>query len=84
MLSYLMRQTLLDALAAGPPYEVLAKQLHAVSQLELLMELERRGLITRNPFPVLTNTGIAEAKWFAISQHEEMRKGTETKNTGAD
>jgi hypothetical protein len=65
MLSYLMRETLLDALAAGPPYKVLTKHVHAVSQVELLMELERRGLITSDPFPVLTSAGIAEAKWFA-------------------
>ena len=66
MLTYLMRQTLLDALSAGPPYEVLIRHIHAGGQVELLMELERRGLITRDPFPVLTEKGIAEAKWFAI------------------
>ena len=66
MLSYLMRETLLDALAAGPPYKVLAKLVHnTIRQVELLKELERRGLITSDPFPVLTSAGIAEAKWFA-------------------
>jgi hypothetical protein len=66
MLTYLMRQTLLDALSAGPPYEVFIRHINARSRVDLLMELERRGLITRGPFPVLTENGIAEAKWFAI------------------
>jgi len=60
-----MRQTLLDALAAGPPYQVQAHHFHAVSQTEILMELQRRGLITPDPIPVLTEAGVAEAKWFA-------------------
>jgi len=65
MLSYLMRQTLLDALATGPPHKVFAKHIHnTISQIELLKELERRGLITSGPIPVLTIAGIAEAKWF--------------------
>ena len=67
MLTYLMRQTILDALSAGPLYEVLTRRIHAGSRVELLMELERRGLITRDPFRVLTENGIAEAKWFASS-----------------
>jgi hypothetical protein len=64
MLSYLMRETLIDALAAGPPYQVLSKHIHAVSQMQILNELVRRGLITSDPTPVLTEAGIAEAKWF--------------------
>ena len=65
MLSYLMRQTLLDALTVGPPYKVFIKHVNAFRQFELLKELERRGLITSGPIPVLTVAGIAEAKWFA-------------------
>ena len=65
VLSYLMRQTLLDALTAGPPYQVQAHHFHALSQTEILMELGRRGLVTPDPIPVLTEAGIAEAKWFA-------------------
>jgi len=65
VLNYSMRQTLLDALAAGPPHKVFAKHVHnTISQIELLKELERRGLITSGPIPVLTIAGIAEAKWF--------------------
>lgn len=63
MLSYLMRQTLLDALAGGPPYRVRTRAVYG--QTQLLTELESRGLITSDPFPVLTDDGIAEAKWFA-------------------
>lgn len=65
VLSYLMRQTLLDALAAGPPYQVQTHHFHAVSQMDILIELERRGLITSGPVPVLSEAGIVEAKWFA-------------------
>jgi hypothetical protein len=66
VLNYSMRQTLLDALAAGPPHKVLAKLVHnTIRQVELLKELERRGLITPGPIPVLTIAGIAEAKWLA-------------------
>jgi hypothetical protein len=36
-----------------------------------LTELERRGLITSGPFPVLTQAGIAEAQWFTRSGSEE-------------
>ena len=70
VVSYLMRQTLLDALAAGPPYQVQAHHFHAVSQTEILMELERRGIITSCPLPVLTEAGIAEANWFANQKTE--------------
>jgi hypothetical protein len=63
MLSYLMRQTLLDALAGGPPYRVCTRAVFG--QTQLLTELESRDLITSGPFPVLTEHGIAEAKWFA-------------------
>ena len=69
-LSYLMRQTLLDALAAGPPYQVQAHHFHALSQTEILMELGRRGLITSDPIPVLTEAGVVEAKWFANQKAE--------------
>jgi hypothetical protein len=65
MLSYLMRQTLMDALEDGPPYLVLRGGISALTQSHLLAELESRGLITSGPLPVLTNDGIAEAKWFA-------------------
>jgi hypothetical protein len=68
MVSYLMRQALLDALAAGPPYQVQEHHIDAMSKLQVLTELERRGLITSDPvLPVLTEAGIAEAKWFAES-----------------
>jgi len=67
MLSYLMRQILLDALAGGPPYNVITSSIPALSQIKLLAELEFRGLIFPGPFPVLTDNGIAEAKWFANS-----------------
>jgi hypothetical protein len=37
-----------------------------MSKLQVLTELERRGLITSDPvLPVSTEAGIAEAKWFA-------------------
>ena len=65
MLSYFMRQTLLDALAAGPPYQILPRPVAALDEMECLRELEQRGLITSGPIPVLTDAGIAEAKWFA-------------------
>jgi hypothetical protein len=65
MLSYLMRQILLDALARGQPYDTYPmREGHAVSQTQLLTELQRRGLITSGPFPTLTEAGIAEATWF--------------------
>jgi len=64
MLSYLIRQSLLDALAAGPPYQIPVRSL-AVDQMECLKEMEQRGLITSDPVPVLTETGLAEARWFA-------------------
>lgn len=65
MLSYLMRQALLEALSAGPPYRVSSlHNLPYITQTHLLVELERRGLITSGPFPVLTEAGIAEANWF--------------------
>ena len=67
MLSYLIRETLLDALVAGPPYRVTAKPLATGGQFNALAELEQRGLITSGPDPVLTENGIAEAKWFADS-----------------
>jgi len=59
-----MRETLVDALAGGPPYQVCTWRIRAVSQIQVLNELVRRGLITRDPKPVLTDSGIAEAKWF--------------------
>ncbi len=64
MLSYVLRQTLLDALARGQPYDVYPMREHAFSQTQLLTELERRGLITSGAFPKLTEAGIAEATWF--------------------
>lgn len=72
MLSYLMRQTLLDALAdGGPPYRLRTRAVYG--QTPLLTELESRGLITSGPLPVLTEAGIAEAKWFAEgSKGEEV------------
>jgi hypothetical protein len=72
MLSYLMRQTLLDALADGPPYRVHTRAISALDQSQLLAELESRGLITPGPFPVLTDSGIAEAKWFANAGKKEI------------
>jgi len=42
-----------------------------VSQLQILTELERRGLITSGPSPVLTDAGIAEAKWFMRADSDE-------------
>jgi len=63
MFSYLIRQILLDSLAGGPPYHVLTRAI--ASPTQLLTELESRGLITSGPFPVLTEIGIAEAKWFS-------------------
>jgi hypothetical protein len=69
-LSYLMRQTLMEALAAGPPYQVHADHVHAASETQLLTEMEGRGLITSGPVPVLTEEGVAEAKWFARYQKE--------------
>jgi hypothetical protein len=68
MLGFRLRNMLLDALAAGPPYKVSIKQIiPAVTYLRLLRELERRGLITSGPDGVLTEAGIVEAKWFAGS-----------------
>jgi hypothetical protein len=66
MLSYLVRQTLLDALAGGPPYHVSARHsVPAVTYMRLLTDLELRGLITSGPYPLLTEAGITEASWFA-------------------
>lgn len=62
--SYLMRQTLLATLAAGPPYHLVTKSVDAATRIQLLTELTRRGLVTHEPLPVLTEAGIAEAKWF--------------------
>jgi hypothetical protein len=53
--------------AAGPPYQVQEHHIHAMSTLQVLTELERRGLITSDALPVLTEAGIAEARWFANS-----------------
>jgi hypothetical protein len=65
MLSYLMPQVLLKALAGGAPYHVYSlHNVHAVSETQLLAELLRRGLITSGALPVLTEAGIAEANWF--------------------
>jgi hypothetical protein len=71
MIGYLMRETLIDALLAGPPHQVLVRHAHATSRMQILTELERRGLITSGPFPVLTQAGIAEAQWFTRSGSEE-------------
>jgi hypothetical protein len=71
MIGYLMRETLIDALLAGPPHQVLVRHAHTVSQLRILTELERRGLITSGPSPVLTEAGIAEAKWFMRADSDE-------------
>jgi hypothetical protein len=69
MLGYLLRDTLLDALAAGPPYRLHARpNVPVVTYLKLLDDLERRGLITSGPHPALTEAGISEAKWFAGDQ----------------
>jgi hypothetical protein len=66
MLAYRLRNMLLEALASGPPYQVSTNQvIPAATYLKLLKELERRGLVTSGPNPVLTEAGIAEAKWFA-------------------
>jgi hypothetical protein len=73
MLSYLMRETLIDALLAGPPHQVLVRHAHAKSQMQILTELERRGLITLGPFPALTKAGIAEAKWFTRTDCEDEK-----------
>ena len=50
MIGYLMRETLIDALLAGPPHRVFVKHAHAKSQMQVLTELERRGLITSGRF----------------------------------
>jgi len=71
MIGYLMRETLIDAFLAGPPHQVLVRHAHTVSQLQILTELERRGLITSGPSPVLTDAGIAEAKWFMRADSDE-------------
>ena len=71
MLSYLMRETLIDALLAGPPHQVLVRHAHAKSHIQILTELEQRGLITEGP--VLTKSGIAEAKWFTRADHREEK-----------
>ena len=75
MLSHLMRQTLLDALAAGPPYRILPRPVAALDEMECLRQLELRGLITSGPFPVLTVAGIAEAKWFADPDSQKNGQG---------
>ena len=68
MVSFRLRNILLDALAVGPPYKVSARQVSPVlTHLGLLKELEQRGLITSSPDAVLTEAGISEAKWFADS-----------------
>ena len=60
MVSYRMRNILLGALAAGPPYKVsVGRVIPAATYLELLKELERRGLITKGPNAVLTEAGLA-------------------------
>jgi hypothetical protein len=66
MVSYLMRQILIDSLDDGPPYKVCMRPIHAMRHARILIELESRGLITSGPSPVLTEAGIAEAKWFAL------------------
>jgi len=71
MLSYMMRETLIAALAAGSPHHVISRNIDALTQMEVLTELARRGLITRDALPVLTEAGIAEAKWFANPDKEE-------------
>ena len=67
MLNSLIRQTLLDAIASGPPYHVPIRHVHGVTKTKLVTELERRRLITPYPFSVLTEAGIAEAKWLHLS-----------------
>ena len=67
MLGYRLRNMLVDAFAAGPPYKVSTRQvIPAFTYLKLLKQLERRGLITSGPDPKLTENGIAEAKWFFV------------------
>jgi len=65
MVSYLMLQMLVDSLGDGPPYKVAMRPMQAMRQARILLELERRGLITSGPYPELTESGVAEAKWFA-------------------
>jgi hypothetical protein len=76
MLSSLMRQILLDAISSGPPYRVSKGHGHGVTKMmKSLTELERRGLITPHPFSVLTEAGIAEAKWlhlFPVQRDESL------------
>ena len=84
MLSYRMRQILLDALASGPPYSVITTSISALIQIELLAELETRGLITSGPFPVLTDNGISEAKWFANSAKGADAKSPEATESPLD
>jgi hypothetical protein len=67
MFSSLIRQTLLDAIASGPPYRVSIRHVHGVTKTKLVTEMERRRLITPSPFSVLTEAGIAEAKWLHVS-----------------
>jgi hypothetical protein len=84
MLSYLVRQILLDALSGGPPYAVATRSISALIQIELLAELESRGLITSGPFPVLTDNGITEAQWFANSVKRTDVKSSEAEEPPLD
>jgi hypothetical protein len=74
-----MRQTLVDALAAGPPYLVMAAMhnVPAGAQMQILTELMHRGLITSGPSPVLTEAGIAEAKWFTEPVTQDKNKDSD-------
>jgi hypothetical protein len=73
MVSYLMRQILMDALGNGPPYKIRLRPIHAMRHARILLELESRGLITSGPYPELTEAGIAEAKWFAPGKTKVSR-----------
>ena len=66
MLNSLLRKILLDAIASGPPYRVSTRYLGVPKMMQLLAELERRRLITSFPCSVLTEAGIAEAKWLHV------------------
>jgi hypothetical protein len=66
-----MRETLLDALAGDRLIKFSHGVFIGVSQMQLLKELVRRGLVTSDSIPVLTESGIDEAKWFANQVNEK-------------
>src|SRR5262249_22694640 len=67
MVNSLVRKILLDAIASGPPYPVPSRYyLGLPKMMELLAELQRRRLVTALPCPMLTEAGIAEAKWLHV------------------